>query len=162
VNVPAAQLGLTLSPPRPVPPERAAVPGEHLKDVIRREVLAVLVVLARGRANAVTGERLAETVADRLREAGRQVHLSAPTMRRRCQEAVSELVDAGEGIASSSSPPRGYFIPETQEEIAAGARELWARLASLAKRGRRYDRNTADRLLELLGQLGIEIGDHTP
>jgi hypothetical protein len=142
----------------PTPSAAAEVPGEHLKDHIRREVLAVLVVLARGRSNAMTGERLAELVAERLREAGREVHLSAPTMRRRCQEAVAELVEAGEEIASSSSPPRGYYIPETKEEIDAGARELWTRLASLARRGRRYDRNTADRLLELLGQLGIDVG----
>lgn len=161
MSLAAGQIGLDFSP-RPAAPERACVPGEHLKDVIRREVLAVLVVLARGRGNAITGERLAEEVDERLRAAGRDHHLQAATLRRRCQEAVAELVDVGEEIASSSAPPRGYFIPETQEEIAAGRRDLGARLAGMARRFRRYDRNTADRVLELLGQVGIDLGDPTP
>jgi hypothetical protein len=155
-----AQIGLDFSA-KPAP-EPTSVPGEHLKDVIRREVLAVLVVLARGRANAMKGRVVAELVTERLRAAGREVNLAPRTMKRRCEEAVPELIAAGEDLASASSPPYGYYVPETAEEIADGGREIWSRVAALAKRGRKYDRNTADRVLEFLGQLGIPVGGTTP
>lgn len=152
MTTPGGQIGLDFSPR----------PGERLKDEIRREVLSLLVDGARGRARAITGERLGELVAERLRASGHEVTLQPQTMHRRVREAVAELIDVGEDVASASSPPRGYYVPETADEIAAGGRELWCRVAALVRRGRRYDRNTADRLLELLGQAGLNLGDPTP
>lgn len=129
--------------------------GGHLKEAIRREVVAVLAVLGRGRGNAIRGHLLAGAVSERLRDQGIQVLISKETMRRRIREAVVELIEAGEDIASASSPPFGYYIPEGEQEIRDGAKEIWGRVAALARRGRKYDRNTADKLLALLGQLGL-------
>jgi hypothetical protein len=134
-----------------------ALPSHTLKDAIRAEVAARLVVYARGRANAVTGERLAELVAAGLEERGHKHSLKPKTLQRRCQESVAELIERGEDIASTSTAPRGYFVPETREEYAVGEISLVRHLASSAKRLRRYRSTTADAILALLGQLGIAL-----
>jgi hypothetical protein len=128
--------------------EEGAVPGEHLKGQIRREVLAVLVVLARGRENALTGERLAEAVAARLLEGGHEHHLSARTMQRRCQEPVAELIEVGEPIASSSKPPLGYWWAVSSGDLEESLAESDKR-ARKALRRRRLLRRA---WMELLGQ----------
>jgi hypothetical protein len=139
-----------------------ARPGLHLKDAIRGEVVAVLVVLARGRSSAVRGRLLAAAVTERLQNRGIEVNISAETMRRRIREAVVELIDAGEDIASASTPPYGYYVPEGEQEIRDGGKEIWSRVGALVRRGRKYDQNTADRLLEFMGQLGIALPRSAP
>ncbi len=162
MSIPAGQIGLDFSSRAPALEEKSPIPGEHLKDRIRASVRTVLVTLAQGRAAAITGERLAEAVAGALRESGVEVTISARSMKRRCQEAVAELVEAGEEIASASDHPAGYFIAQTKEEIRAAVGQRWRKVASEIRRARRYDRNVADRLLALLGQLGIDLGEGQP
>jgi hypothetical protein len=120
---------LDLSPPRPVP-------GGELKEAIRREVLAALLVYARGRAAAITGERLGELVGLRLLEGGHQHALALRTLMRRCQEAVVELIEAGEPVASSSRPPLGYWWAETADELEESLRECEQRARMTLKRRR--------------------------
>jgi hypothetical protein len=111
------------------------------------------IVLSRhGAAQAVTGEELAALVRVALDLGG---WLSDKTILRRCQESIAALVAAGERIASTSAD--GYYVPETAEEIEAGARDLRHRLIGIAKRLRSYDRHTADRILELLGQAALDL-----
>lgn len=129
-------------------------PGAHLKNAIRREVLAVLVVLARGRENALTGERLAEAVAARLTEGGRTHHLSSRTMQRRCQEAVAEIIELGEPVASSSRPPLGYWWAVSSGDLEESLAESDKR-ARMALRRRRLLRRA---WMELLGQERLRGG----
>jgi hypothetical protein len=126
---------------RPPPPSSAPI-RDAIKDEVRTIVLA-----RKGAAAAITGAELAAEVGRRLDLDG---WLSQKTLQRRCQEGVAALVAAGEPIASTSSD--GYFVAETAEEIEAGRRDLGHRLGSLARRYRAFDRATADRILELLGQ----------
>lgn len=132
----------------PAPADR---PGAGLKGRIRREVLAVLVVLARGRANAITGERLAQAVAERMEAGGESLGLSPRTMQRRCQEALAELVAMGEPVASSSRPPLGYWWAETAEDLEESLAES-ERRARMALRRRRFLRQ---RIREMRGQIAM-------
>ena len=134
------------------------VPGAYLKDAIRREVLAVLTVLSPGRERAITGEALAEEVAVRLQAEGREVNLSPRTMLRRCQESVAELIEAGEPLASSSHPPRGYWRAVTVEDLEESLAESDKR-ARMALRRRRLLRS---RILEMRGQQAMRVPGWTP
>lgn len=147
------QLDLAGAPPEP----RPAPPGSEFKETIRREVRAALFVYALGRANAITGERLAELVGLRLQELGHHQVLALKTLMRRVQESIADLVASGERIGSVSSSPAGYYVPETADELLEAARGLRAHLASSARRLRAYDRATADQLLRLLGQESLAL-----
>jgi hypothetical protein len=122
----------------------SALPGHTLKDAIRREVVAYLCVHARGRANAITGERLAEIVGAKIPEHG----LAPATLQRRTQEAVEEGIEAGEPIGSSSSPPRGYWWAEIAEDLEESLAEADGR----AKKALRRRRCLKLRIRELRGQ----------
>jgi hypothetical protein len=129
------------------------VPADHLRAAIHGEVAAVLCVLARGRARAITGEHLAGLVADRIREGGRACGWSLRTLTRRCQEAVQALIERGEPIASSSEPPRGYFWAESPEELEESLAES-DRRARMALRRRGLLRQ---RIREMRGQLRAAV-----
>jgi hypothetical protein len=113
----------------------------HIRSAVRDVVLS-----RRGAQNAITGDDLAALVRVSLD----LVHIAPQTMRRRCQEAIADLVAEGETIASTSAS--GYYVPITLEEIEAGARDLRHRLIGIARRLRSYDARTADAVLEALGQ----------
>jgi hypothetical protein len=116
-----------------------------VRDRIRSTVRQI-VLSRRGAAHAVTGDDLASMVRVIL-----DVQDMAPdSLRRRCQEAIAHLVAEGETIASTSAS--GYYVPESLEEIEAGARDLRHRLIGIARRLRSYDARTADAVLEALGQ----------
>jgi hypothetical protein len=129
------------------------VPADHLRLAIRDEVAAVLCVLARGRARAITGEHLAGQVAERIRASGRPCDWSLRTLTRRCQEAVQALIEHGEPIASSSEPPRGYFWAESPEELETSLAES-DRRARMALRRRGLLRQ---RIREMRGQLRAPV-----
>lgn len=131
-------------------------PAGHLKDAIRAEVAALIAVNAQGSARAVTGETLAAWVDEALRGRGIQHSYSAGTLLRRCQEAVAELVERGVSIASTCSKPRGYYVPDGEADITKASRQFWRRVRSSVQRGRHFDRNTADQLLAILGQLHLD------
>lgn len=111
-----------------------------------------IVLSRRGAANAVTGEELVSLVKVALDLDG---WLADKTILRRCQEAIAQMVADGERVASTSAD--GYYVPESLEEIEAGARDLRHRLIGIAKRLRTYDRTTADRILSLLGQSALDL-----
>jgi hypothetical protein len=117
-------------------PAQRSLPGGDLKDAIKREVLAALVVYALGRERAITGERLAELVGQKLLDRGHEHALSIRTLMRRCQESVAELIEGGEGIASNSSPPRGYFAAQTVEELEDSLAECEQRARMIFRRRR--------------------------
>jgi hypothetical protein len=114
---------------------------------IARTALGI-VLSRRGAKNGIKGGELA-----RLVRAALGLNASVNTVLRRCQEAISAAVSAGEEISATSAD--GYFVAETAEEIDAGRRDLAHRLGNLAKRYRAYDTATADRILSLLGQLAV-------
>jgi hypothetical protein len=143
------QLELTARPGRPRPP---APPGGELKNSIRREVVAVLLTHAHGRAQAMTGEQLAEFVGAQLREGGHPHALAVRTLMRRVQEAVVELIDLGEPIASSSTPPRGYWWAVSAAELEESLRECEQR-ARMTLRRRRALRWA---MAKLRGQMDLE------
>ena len=96
---------------------------------------------------------LAEEVAVRLQGEGREVALSPRTMLRRCQESVAELIEAGEPLASSSHPPRGYWRAVTVEDLEESLAESDKR-ARMALRRRRLLRS---RIMEMRGQQAMRV-----
>lgn len=147
---------------RPPPSKPRAVPGGELFPAIKAEVLAALLVYGLGRERAIKGERLAEMIGPQLMERGHPHDLSIRTLTRRIQESVAELVEGGEIIGSVSSHPAGYYIPKTAEELLEAGRGLRAHLISSARRLRAYDRVTADKLLQLLGQETLQLPRGAP
>jgi len=143
------QLELSAPAPRPEP---RAVPGGELKEAIKREVLAALLVYGLGRERAITGERLAELVGQKLLDRGHQHALCLRTLMRRVQESVQELIEAGEGIASTSTPPRGYWSAQTVEELEESLAEC-ERRARMTLRRRRGLRRVMARMR---GQVEIQ------
>lgn len=142
-----AEEGHQLLLPEPAPPA-----GEDLDGLVLREVAATLLVYAQGRANAITGRRLAALVGAAVAKAGLEYQGKPATLARRCRAAIGELVRRGERIGSSSSAPCGYFVATDLVEFAAGEQTLRRHLIGTAKRLRAYDRATGDAVLRLLGQ----------
>lgn len=129
------QVALDFSAPRPKPTP-TAVPGGALRDAIRVEAFAVLSVHGRGRANAWTGDRLAEEVQARLAERGLAQDIALRTLVRRIEEGLLEMLVREEPICSFSSPPRGYCLAVTVEELEESLGENRRRALNALRRQR--------------------------
>lgn len=108
---------------------------ENLKD-------AILHQLHRGRLNALPGRLLAQRLGFRD---DRQIRL-----------AIRELIAEGYPIASSVSPPMGFFIAESKKEAEQYLSDLKGRLVEDAYR--RRDFKIAARAVLQPEQLAMSIG----
>lgn len=129
------QAVLDFSAPKPKT-EPMEVPGGTLREAIRVEAYAILTVHCRGRANVWTGERIAEEVQARLLERGVGQGLSLRTAVRRVEEALLEMLVREEPVCSFSSPPRGYCLAETVEELEQSIGESRRRALNSLRRTR--------------------------
>lgn len=68
------------------------------------------------------------------------------------RKAVGLLRDEGMFICGG---PRGFYIPETIEEIAEGKRNYAKRIWSAIQRWRHIDPQGTEKMLEFAGQLGL-------
>jgi len=78
----------------------------------------------RGKAKAIPGDKMA--------------HILGEKTDRRIRNIIRELIAVGYPVASSVTPPRGYFMVETVTEAKAYQRDLKSRLVEDAYRLRDF------------------------
>lgn len=111
-------------------------------ETVRPDAQAVLEVLQRhrGRAQAIGLDVLAA---------------SAGISERNVQSAVAVLIEQdGQPIGSATAQPAGYYLIETEDELAASLGQLTHRIVSLARRISALKRSTTPVVLQ---QLAIEL-----
>lgn len=84
----------------------------------------VLGTLRAGRRNAITGQKIATLLGFKDD--------------RHIRNVILELVKEGHPIATSVSPPAGFFIAETAKEVEDYRRDLRARLKKIALHSRNF------------------------
>jgi hypothetical protein len=146
----AAQIGLDFSA-KPAPGSRP-VRGERVPDPVFLSIRAEVareIASRRGEAQAVTGERLAEIVKERL---GLEA-MTLRTVQRRCEEAVEQIRDEGEQLIAATGA--GKFTPETVEELERDLRQSTARALKQLRHRSRVKRA----LLEFRGQQRLSAAE---
>jgi len=103
---------------------------------------AILTQLKRGRSNALPGRLLAQRLGFKDD--------------RRIRNTIRELIAEGHPIAASVSPPMGFFIAQTKNEVEQYLSDLKGRLVEDAYR--RRDFKIAARAILQPEQLVLEIG----
>ena len=126
------------------PDEGVRVPTPAPAPTMSAEESAVLAVLAwhRGRAAAIGLDALA---------------LMSGLSERVVQEVVAQLIERhGQPIGSAVKKPMGYFVIETDAELAESLSQLVHRLTALARRIAALKRSTTPIVLQ---QLALDIGE---
>lgn len=139
MSAPAAQLGLTLRPPRSPRIVRAAA-ARAVDPAVRLALSLLLHARHQGRSRAATWEALRDELAVEGLEVG---------VVRRLQEAAEELLEEGAPIVGMSAA--GVFWAETAEEIEQSLAETEKRARKTLRRRRLLRRA----LLAMRGQESI-------